>query len=433
MAYLFVKLNYFEAIASYHKSKEALNAAKYGLELGWLNISNESLSKCVSSVDLVSQSLKEDFVKFQDKITKLIASSTKDNDLIYMDRIVYRDSLPVFTGAEMTTATPPPDLETLKKMGYVSPTLFKNLVPFGVHKAASLYSSKMDARLRDLTLMIEYDESKCLESLAEMRLPSSLEAIRNTSGCPQFVIDRSNEIKSKGFPAALNQNIGLLFTKSQICVDSLESTRSILYSEENSDSEIRNQYGEKWNRKTSREIGKSLFESVDVYSNKLASAQNSDNILKSKLESSYISMLEFCNINLVSSELPSIKLKSDPSIKAVSSRLELIDDIVRKRRDLLKEIKSIASKDDILPFLTNQVSLMDLSKSSKIDVGSFEDAFNSRLNALFENSLDSIEKLKKNQCTILSSLEVYFINFKDCKYCVYRVSKNRCFIFNQRT
>lgn len=243
----------FEAIASFHKSKEALLMGKYGLELGWLNYAKEMISKCNSN--LVSPSVKSECTSMDEKISKQIQSATRDNDLIYMDRIVEKDALSSYTGAEMTTTTPFPDIQTLTNMGYVGNMLFQGLVPFSVHKAVSVYSAKKDSRVRDLCSMIDSDNSNCLEKLTQLRLPSSLDAVRNPTGIPKLVIDRSNEMKSKGIPKVLADRYDQLYLKSQSCESSLSTTKSILDAEEAGDSAIRQQYGDRWKRKSSRDLG----------------------------------------------------------------------------------------------------------------------------------------------------------------------------------
>ena len=93
--------------------------------------------------------------------------------------------------------------------------VFRALVPFQIHQAASKYDHKKNELVKGLVAKVTEATSLAHTTLLSQKLPGSIEALEQPIGLPALVLERSQEIKSKGGSRYIENSWATLSSLSQ--------------------------------------------------------------------------------------------------------------------------------------------------------------------------------------------------------------------------
>ncbi|KAL5032064.1 hypothetical protein BDV3_000659 [Batrachochytrium dendrobatidis] len=357
-SYMQVKMLHLKAIAHYHKAMDSLGSGKYGEQIAWLQaalaLSKKALdANVMKSVTLAS--LPSDIKATQTLIEKSLLQANKDNDVIYMEIVPRAETLTAIAPARMVNPTPMPDTASLLKI--IEKPLFKHLVPFEIHQAASEYAAKKDAIAKDVHDKLTESISIAFSTLASLNLPGAIEALEQPIGLPESVIRRSDEVRALGGEKGLESSFKTINTLSKRCWDIIKDTMEVLDKEAAEDQSLHIQFGAKWTRATSGSLADNLRDAEKRFRKKLQDADNSNRLVQTKMESQGHLI---ANLGLTRSELEAsvpastsgttLALK-DPNLRQLKTLLEQLNASIKQRNDLIAKTKADVHNDDITPKL----------------------------------------------------------------------------------
>lgn len=147
---------HFAAASQYRKSCDDLGSNRYGDELGRLKIAELNIKRASDvSKKGVSPHIISDLESLRKVIQTNVTRASKDNDLIYLEPVTSASNLPPIPGADMVKVMLPPQIANPIPLLRLEPApalgnpLFRELVPYGVHIAISIYDDRKDEHVRE--------------------------------------------------------------------------------------------------------------------------------------------------------------------------------------------------------------------------------------------------------------------------------------------
>jgi programmed cell death 6-interacting protein len=355
LSHMQMKQHHFAALAQFYKSMEVEAQGKYGEQVGWLNASLNSM-KAALDKGLVkyiqNDAYLEELKALQSKIEVQHQKANKDNDKIYMEAIP--KELPPLPPARMVNPILVPEVKDLSN--FVSRPFFRHLVPYKVHQAVSKYSYKKDMVVKGLISKLTEATTIAHTTLASQRLPASIEALEQPIGLPSLVLERSRELREKGGSRYLDASWETLMSFSNKDGSMLKEALAVLAKESSEDDELRRLHGPKWTRTPSQTLTVRLHEQGKEYREKMDAANQSNAIVKKKMEQSLhlIQSLELdqkeLEASIPSSTQTSTLALKDPNLKELKQLLDLLNTNIKKKKELAEKIKKSGEADDIGTF-----------------------------------------------------------------------------------
>ena len=396
------KSHYLQAIALYRKSLEALAIPKYGEQIAWLNLALEFIKKATDNSllkNVVLLRFIDDVKALQSTIENALKQANKDNDLIYMEPVPKKEALAEIVAASMVKPTAFPDAAALNSL--VAKPLFKYLVPFEVHQAVSEYSSKKDALSKKVSDSVTESIAVAFTTLSSLNLPAAIEALEQPIGLPANLLERSQQVRANGGANGLRNSYQTLLSLSKNDWDILKRAIDFVDAEEREDNSLKVQFADRWTRTASMNLNKNLRESERTLRKKLQDADNANRIVQTKLDNNAHLIENLCltrdelEASIPASKAPAKEAINDPNVKQLKSLLDALNQSVKRRNDLLTQLKAIAKDDDIGPKL-----LESLSKSSSFNKS---ESFQQHMKA-YEPLETEITSLINKQDELLSSI-----------------------------
>ncbi|KAJ3344598.1 pH-response regulator protein palA/rim20, partial [Kappamyces sp. JEL0680] len=131
----------------FDKSLDAESGGKYGEQVAWLTAAAASI-KAAQDKQLVKHfpnaALETEIKTYATMVDLALRKATSDNDRIYMETVP--KDLPPLPPARMVNPVLVPEIAAIP----VQRPVFRNLVPFKVHEAASKYAYKKDVLIKNL-------------------------------------------------------------------------------------------------------------------------------------------------------------------------------------------------------------------------------------------------------------------------------------------
>ncbi|KAJ3255782.1 pH-response regulator protein palA/rim20 [Boothiomyces macroporosus] len=383
------KQHHFCAVARYYKSIEVEAAGKYGEQVGWLAASLEA-TKAASEKNIIKNlsmpALETEMKNFASTVDNAFQRANKDNDKIYMEAVPAVANLDPLPPARMVNPTPIPELSALS--AFITQPLFRNLVPLKIHQAASKYSYKKDQLIKSVT-----DKLNEGTGLAQ-RLPGSIEALEQPIGLPNTVIERSKEVREKSGARGIETLWATLTKSAAQDWDILKECIALLDQEEKEDEQSRSAHGAKWTRTPSSTLTRNLRDKCYEYKTKMETADKSNEIVRGKIDTN-IALIEHLGssqkeleASIPSSTQASTLALKDPNLKILKQNLDLLNQNIKSRAELIQRIKKLGESDDIGPALTqNAISNSPLDESVLFD----------QQIKIYQNDIDLSERLLADQ------------------------------------
>lgn len=181
---------------------------------------------------------------------RALADAVKDNDFIYHERIPDTKQLSTIQKA----AVAKPTLPLPPKIGSGGTAdLFEELCPVAVHQALNAYDARKGAIVNGEIAKMKDATNLLNELLSSMNLPAALEDTSGTS-VPGSLVSKANSVRDAGGKATLSKLMGDLPALLTRNTEILDECERMLKEESDSDSQLRNQFKEKWTRTASAQL-----------------------------------------------------------------------------------------------------------------------------------------------------------------------------------
>ncbi|CAF0836314.1 unnamed protein product [Didymodactylos carnosus] len=314
-----------------HAAKQAQADKKYGLQIARLEkakeFADQAVSKC--SVPAFNPTLRA----AQEEINKMLTAARKDNDFVYHERIPDHRTLDTILAQQIAKPLPVQFPLTTDFRD-----LFASLVPIALNNALQTFSSKR-VEIMNIEVNRLREATNVLNSfLASLNLPA---AIEDSGGrqVPASVLEKSNDVKRQGGINMLDKMINelpQLLTRNK---EILDETVRMLDEEERSDSDLRNQFKERWTRTTSHSLTVPLREEAKKYLEIIDNAIKADKVVQEKFR-----MNRDC-IVLLSKQTHEIADEL-PSASAAGALKDSF--VVRELRRLMEEVSGTKAAREVI-------------------------------------------------------------------------------------
>ncbi|CAF4083315.1 unnamed protein product, partial [Rotaria magnacalcarata] len=212
----------------------------------------------------------------QDEINKSVDAARKDNDFVYHERLP--DSKLI------ETILAQPIAKSLPATFPITPDfrdLFASLVPIALNNALASFNSKR-AEIMNIEINRLREATNVLNAfLASLNLPAAIED-RGGREIPPSVVEKANQIKRQGGINTLEKMFNELPTSLTRNKEILDETIHMLDDEERGDTELRNQFKERWTRTVSSTLTVPLRSEARKYMDIIQNAINADKIVQEK-------------------------------------------------------------------------------------------------------------------------------------------------------
>ncbi|ESO09518.1 hypothetical protein HELRODRAFT_185356 [Helobdella robusta] len=335
------KQSAYFAMAEYYQSQVSKESKDFGEEIARLKHSKELImaSEMRSGAQFIFQDLKG-------KIIRSLTEAEKDNDFIYHAKIPELNSLAPIGKAVVAKVLPiaAPFSKQFKD-------LFEKIVPLSVHLAFVSYENRRSAyinleisKLRDCTQMLN-------SVLASLNLPAALEDVGGRE-IPKSVSTKAGELKQAGGFEVLERLMRELPALLQRNKEILDETDRMLIEEEESDTQLRNQFKERWSRTPSNKLTETIKAEAGKYRTIINNAINADAIVrerfnKHKDDIKLLSMSDGDIQSCLPSSGSNAHSENLPVVAELRSLMKKLDDVKLQRDNLEKEIRDISSKDNL--------------------------------------------------------------------------------------
>ncbi|MGH0119340.1 UNVERIFIED_CONTAM: hypothetical protein FKN15_002143 [Acipenser sinensis] len=187
-----------------------------------------------------------------DKISRALTAAKKDNDFIYHDRVPDLKDLEAIGKAALVKST------VIKvPISQKFTDLFEKMVPLAVQHSMSVYNSRKAEIVNRLIGQMREATNLSNGVLASLNLPAAVEDLSGDS-IPQSILEKSRAIIQQGGLQSIDQLIKDLPELLQRNREILDESVRILDEEEATDNELRNKFGQRWQRTASNDLYKPL-------------------------------------------------------------------------------------------------------------------------------------------------------------------------------
>ncbi|KAJ1879910.1 pH-response regulator protein palA/rim20 [Coemansia sp. RSA 1722] len=398
-----VKKLYFSAEAQYRKAQDCLANCHYGEEVARMQMSLDfcgQINELITYDQRWSKHIRAAIVDIAKQQMELVNSNCSravhDNDVIYLDPVPSASSLSAISPYKLAQSKAPEVVENPGKFlgeEELGPPLFKGLVPFVIHQAASLYEDRKEQMVtKDLIASLDELTADCESVLSSLNLPYALEAIQKPVGLPPSILVGADEIRSEGGLLGLKRLLDSAIAANKRAFEFLDESEKTLAEEADEDRRVRynaSSGSERATRPPSRELTATLYSEIARFRDTLHEASKKDALIKGIIDkwSSFLSLLS-CSRDEIERQVPSTTVNpiTDPNHCRIVERLhQYLGEVGVMKRERIKSIeklKRIAAEDDVTPALNEEMQrLASLSSTPilKYELHQFEDVFLQRL------------------------------------------------------
>ncbi|KAJ1736513.1 pH-response regulator protein palA/rim20 [Coemansia sp. Benny D160-2] len=405
-----VKRMYFCAEAQYRKALDCLATSHYGEEVARLRMAQDY---CCQAAEFIaydqrwSKTLRAAVIDLVQSLQELVDSNCtraeRDNDVIYLDPVPAASALSSISPYKLAQPTTPEVIQNPGKFlgsEELGPPLFKGLVPFVIHQAASLYEDRKDQLVnKDLITALDELTADCESVLSSLNLPNALEAIQKPVGLPPNILVGAEEIRSEGGFLGIKRMLDNATDANTRAAAMLAAAENALDEEAREDLRVRHgapRDSARAKRTESSDLTNSLRGEIAKYREVVQKARESDATIAGQVEtwSKFFALLGSPREEL-ERQVPSTTVNpiTDPHHSQIVERLQqYLNEVSIMRRERLKSVEKLkrsANEDDITPALNEEMQRLaaaategaSSSSSSivKFELHQFEDLFAQRL------------------------------------------------------
>ncbi|KAJ2665009.1 pH-response regulator protein palA/rim20 [Coemansia sp. RSA 1199] len=401
--HLKVKGLYFRAEAQQRKSMGCLANSQYGEEVARLQAAQEycsQISELVSYDQRWSKLLRAAVLEMIKSQAELVSSNRTraehDNDVIYLDPVPAISSLADISPYKLAQSKTPEIIENPGKFlggEELGPPLFKGLVPFVIHQAASLYEDRKDQLVnKDLITALDELTADCESVLNSLNMPHALEAIKKPIGLPPNILVGADEIRSDGGYIGIKRLLDSAIVSNTRANELVGAAEKALNDEAQEDQRVQQRVpkgGRQTKRVESAELTNKFRAEIAKYRDVINRARESDATIKAQVDmwSQFFSLLGSPR-DEIERQVPSTTANpiTDPHHSQIVGRLQqYMDEITlmkRERAKSMEKLKRVANEDDITPALNEEMQRLAALSATPIlqfELHQFEDLFAQKL------------------------------------------------------
>ncbi|KAJ2828014.1 pH-response regulator protein palA/rim20, partial [Coemansia erecta] len=285
---------YFRAEAQLRKSMDCLANGQYGEEVARLQAAQEycnQASELAAYDQRWSKLIRAAVLEMLKAQTELVGSNRTraehDNDVIYLYPVPAIASLADISPYKVAQPKVPDIVENPGKFlgsEELGPPLFKGLVPFVIHQAASLYEDRKDQLVnKDLITALDELTADCESVLNSLNLPHALEAIQKPIGLPPNILVGADEIRSDGGYVGIKRLLDNAIASNVRARELLGAAEKALADEAREDQRVQ-QSAPRDKRVESAELTNKFRAEIARYREVVRRAQESDATIKTQVD-----------------------------------------------------------------------------------------------------------------------------------------------------
>jgi programmed cell death 6-interacting protein len=353
------KHHHFAAAAQYRQSRDCLEKRKYGEEVARLRDSIACVNEALKESRWINRTVLGDLNGLKTRVTEDLKRAEKDNDVIYLLPVPPKSELKTLDRANMVIAKPPKEvadgIEMLGSGGPFGHPLFAKLVPYAVHKAASIYEERRDKLVnQSIIAELEAMTARLRDLLQSLNLPGSLQALEKPLGLPPSLVSKAEELRQQDAFYRLKRSMEDTAKLKANDQSILNEGIDLLKAEKAEDDRARAKYGtERWAREPSEVALSRLYAQSTEYQGYMKSAAVSDELVQAKVRDSehVFHILTGTNRDLESFVPSSRRATLTPQIERESTRLRTcLNEVSRletRRKRKIESLREKAKADDI--------------------------------------------------------------------------------------
>ncbi|XP_071444735.1 programmed cell death 6-interacting protein isoform X2 [Hetaerina americana] len=323
------KQGLYQGIADYHRSLVCRDAKEVGEEIARLEVSLSAMK--VAQQSAVRNPLLQDYLN---KAKLNLVEAKKNNDFIYHERIPDPKSLPPVGKFCPAKATPLPE-----RFSANFADLFAALVPVAVHQAMAAYDSKKNEIVNAEVLKLRENTQLLNSILASLNLPAAIEETTGDS-LPQSLCEKADYVRSANGIEWLDKMIKDLPDLLQRNQDILDEADRMLRDENESDSKLRTQFGDRWTRTPSVKLTETFRSNSEKYRKIISNAISADKSVKEKFGK------HRAGIELLSKSME--QLNASVPLGGQSSTPQSSQGGVAEMRKLMEEVEAVRAERDTI-------------------------------------------------------------------------------------
>jgi len=434
ISYTLSKMYYLDAASLVRYAMVNYDNCKYGDQISCLQEAERLMLRCKN----LKQHLQDDYYEDLKSFTKFVSGRVKEendsNDKIYMDLIPDFGKIQPIEGAVMVKPVPIPDQKTLE--GIVGKPLFDSLIPFNYHEITVHYNTNKEQVVSNLISKLKSESQTCEDKVNSLNINSSIDALEQTHGLPQSVIDRSNIVIRKGGLKSIEETFSKATAISQENQNIIDKLKKDLNEEENDDLAAKTQFGDRWTRETSRNLNKGLMEKLKSYEEKVNQAVLADGIVRTKIDQNIVGIETLSSTREeLEASIPacrpttSINIQNNPEVVNLKEKMKQFDQAIEQKQNIIKNLnekcKSDTINNTVLMLITNKEEInkeqivgeqLQKYNTDKEIINDFINGLKNLTNEIVE--LNSVFVLKKYKDNLLTERENALKNLEN-SYKVY--------------
>ncbi|KAJ2714904.1 pH-response regulator protein palA/rim20 [Coemansia spiralis] len=397
--HLRVKMLYFRAEAQARKAMDCLATNQHGEEVARLQAAHEccnQIAEIVAADQRWAKHLRPAVLEMARAQAEMVGSNRKraehDNDVIYLAPVPSAASLAEIAPYRMAQPEVPEMIENPGKFlggEELGPPLFRGLVPFVIHQAASLYEDRKDQLVnKDLVGALDELTADCESVLNSLNLPQALEAIQKPVGLPPSILIGADEIRSEGGYIGIKRLMDNALAANAAGAALLAAAETALDAEAAEDQRVRQGAAagsERAQRVESAELTVAFRAEAAKYRDVLARARESDATIKTQVDTwaQFFSVLGSPR-DEIERQVPQTTNNpiTDPHHSQIVARLQqFMCEVAVMKRERLKSVdklRRVAAEDDITPSLNEEMQRLAANSTTPIlqfELHQFEDLF----------------------------------------------------------
>ncbi|EEB91188.1 hypothetical protein MPER_10491, partial [Moniliophthora perniciosa FA553] len=385
----------------------------YGYELAYLA---QALSGAKKAYDIarkgkVSPAVLHDVQVFLEAVQKDVTRAERDNDLIYHQDVPASSVLPQIAHATVAQITVPKELVNPNEIVANEDMLFSELLGWGAREAINIYNDRRKNLIQDELVQCSREaRDQADQTLRELNLPASLEALERPIGLPPSLLKKAEEVRLENGPVKIEAAIKDLRRLARQNNKILDEAMDILDHEASEDENTRATIS--LDRPPSHEANVHLIEKEKRYRRILEQARESDETVRTKWDQweQNITELTWEEADLEAS-IPSTTISAGSSLASDSTGkrarnlrvlLEQLDSLHSEREDIVRRAQKLAEVDDIQPRIAKAAA--GFARLAEVQPVMFEDISDEGLSK-YDKFMKWIKELQPRQEELLNAIK----------------------------
>lgn len=387
------KHHHFASAAQFRAACDCLEKRKYGEEVARLRDSLNCVNEAMKESRYINKAVLGDLSGLKNRVSEDLKRAEKDNDTIYLIPEPSKSELKTLDRASMVGPKIPKEVSHSQEMlgaegSEFGRPLFAKLVPYSVHVAASIYADRRD-RLVNNTIIAELEAltQSIHETLSNLNLPGSLQALEKPLGLPPGLASHAEEIRQANGVQRLHNTIKDTEKLKASNRNLYQEGVDLLRTEAGEDEAARRKFGtDRWPRAASKEALPKLYSQVNDIDGYLKQADNSDRMVQTRLRENetLIRLLGGTDRDLEdyvpSSRRATMTAKVEKEANVLRSTLNEVNRLESRRRKKVEALRTKAKEDDVNSDLLTEAARLEREyPMHPVAASQFEGLFDTRL------------------------------------------------------